>query len=185
MNAEDFGIGKEPIVFEADKTNFSDIFSSINEQGNYVINVSGEVKNLPAQTLQVTGAKVSLRGTGNSVITLSSASTGTLFAITSGASLILRDITLSAGYNNSAALVWAHGAGTSICLRDGAVISDGGGTGVDVNNQAVLVMEGGEISRWSRAIFVGPLSSFTYRSGTVDGEVLTDRGAVYGYSQFR
>jgi hypothetical protein len=125
----------------------------------------------------VTGITVSLRGGGSLAYTGSGYAS--LFTVTTGQELIIRNFTLQGDTDNGWALLEVYSGGTATLKTGGkitgnyAVATVGGG--VFVNGGGTFIMEGGEISGNTSTggsgggVYVGSSGIFTMSGGEIKG----------------
>ncbi|MDR2103836.1 MAG: hypothetical protein LBP42_07025, partial [Treponema sp.] len=155
--------------------------------GAYTITLKAGETSAPRR-LSYEGKQVSitLKGdAGDREVRLSS--NGSLFTVESGVMLNVENLTLkgrgnSEGAANDSALVQVN-AGGVLKLKTGAVITgnynpDNDGGGVNVNENAIFAMEGGEIkgNTAKGGVGVNVRGTFIIKDGTISGNTATEHG---------
>jgi uncharacterized repeat protein (TIGR02543 family) len=142
--------------------------------GNYTITISANETVTP-QTLSYSGNSVSITLTGDSTErTISLSSTGSLFTVESGVTLILgNNLTLQGRSDNTASLVQANSGGTLV-MESGSKITGNNSGGVSVWG-GTFMMSSGEISDNTGGVLMNGYSpTFTMSGGEISGN--TGRG---------
>jgi hypothetical protein len=197
MNDEDFGSGIVPnqTFNVSDAAGWAAALAGITSPGNYVINLTEDISvtSLPVWPDYtfgtVSGITVSLRGGGSLAYTGSGYMS--LFTVTNGQNLIIRDFTLQGDTDNGWTLLEVYSGGTATLKTGGkitgniAYASVGGGVFV---SGGTFTMEGGEISGNTSTggsgggVYVGPSGIFTMSGGEIKGNtagLLSKGGGVY------
>ena len=182
--------GYDSLTGLGNKLDWLQVYAPSNAE--YVIDVTADESIHPQPPLfnnNRSGVKITLRGSGGNR-TVSLASNGNMFYVSSGGTLILENITLEGRDNNTDSLV-VVGHDATLTMKNGSVISgnnsdkDGGG----VYMGGTFNMEGGTITGNSGArgggVYVA--RTFNMESGTISGNSSPRGGGVYVdlYGKFR
>jgi hypothetical protein len=144
--------------------------------GKYLIKVSGDLTDNPGCHVGNAGVDITIRGTGSNKITWNySGAPGSdkVFGISAAAKITLEKIRIVCGGYSANEWYWNLyiGDGGTLELKDGAVISADGPVingGFYIDDNSTLIMSGGTIENFRRAVVIGGSNStFTISKGTI------------------